>query len=70
MKKDFVVLFLFVFPVVAVQAKEYKISSAAELSSLHLTAGDKVILKDGIWKDQQLLFSGTGTQKDPVVYNG
>jgi len=45
-----------VFPIIAVHAEEYKISFAAELSSLPLTAGDKVILKDGSRKDQQLIF--------------
>ncbi len=55
------------FPIIAVHAEEYKISFAAELSSLPLTAGDKVILKDGSRKDQQLIFDGTGTEKAPVV---
>lgn len=67
MKNKFLALFLFVFPIIALHAKEYKISSAEELSSLHLAAGDKVILKEGVWKDQQLIFNGTGTEKAPVV---
>src|ERR1043165_4795873 len=44
-------------------ANEYKISSAAELSALKLKPGDKVILKEGEWKDQQLVFKGVGTEK-------
>lgn len=48
-------------------AKDYKISSAAELAALKLSAGDKVILKDGEWKDQQLVFTGTGTEKNPII---
>jgi poly(beta-D-mannuronate) lyase len=48
-------------------AKEYPISSAEELSHLELKPGDKVILKSGSWKDQQLLFQGIGTQKKPIT---
>jgi poly(beta-D-mannuronate) lyase len=47
--------------------KDYRISSAAELSTLQLKPGDKVILKDGEWKDQQLVFKGTGTEKLPII---
>ncbi len=67
-EKSILLLFLFVFPIIAVHAEEYKISFAAELSSLPLTAGDKVILKDGSRKDQQLIFDGTGTEKAPIVF--
>ena len=52
---------------VSLSAKDYKISSAAELAALKLSPGDKVILKDGEWKDQQLVFTGTGTEKDPII---
>lgn len=48
-------------------AKEYKISSAAELSMLQFKPGDKVILKEGEWKDQQLVFKGTGTERSPII---
>lgn len=48
-------------------AKEYRISSAAELTALKLQRGDKVILKDGEWKDQQLVFSANGTQNAPIT---
>jgi poly(beta-D-mannuronate) lyase len=48
-------------------AKEYKISSAAELSSLKLQPGDKVILADVEWKDQRLAFKGMGTEKSPIM---
>jgi poly(beta-D-mannuronate) lyase len=48
-------------------AREYKISSAAELAALQLTPGDKVILREGEWKDQQLLFNANGTEKSPII---
>jgi poly(beta-D-mannuronate) lyase len=47
--------------------KEYKISSAADLASLQLKPGDRVILKSGDWKDQELIFKGSGTEKLPIL---
>lgn len=48
-------------------AKEYKISSASELSKLSLDAGDVVIMANGTWKDQELSFRGTGTEAQPIT---
>jgi len=48
-------------------AKDYKISSAAELAALNLVSGDKVILKNGEWTNQQLVFKGNGTQQKPIT---
>lgn len=48
-------------------AKEYLISSAAELAALKLLPGDQVILKNGDWKDQQLVFKANGTKEKPIV---
>ncbi len=48
-------------------AKDYKIKSAKELSALVLNPGDKVILLEGDWKDQQLVFKGNGTEKSPII---
>jgi len=47
--------------------KDYKISSADELAALELLPGDKVILKNGEWKNQQLVFKGNGTLKKPIT---
>lgn len=47
--------------------KDYKISSADELAALKLLPGDKVILKNGEWKNQQLVFKGNGTLKKPIT---
>ena len=67
MKKYVLICLLFLCICSLVSAKEYKISSAAELAALHLMPGDKVILKNVEWKDQQLFFSGKGTAKDPII---
>jgi poly(beta-D-mannuronate) lyase len=66
MKKQLLIFLLSVLTV-HLFATEYRVSSAAELSSLKLMPGDKVILKEGEWKDQQLLFKGTGTEKQPII---
>jgi poly(beta-D-mannuronate) lyase len=50
-----------------VDAKEYHITSAAELAALQLMPGDKVIMKVGEWKDQKIVFKGSGTEKSPIV---
>lgn len=60
-----IVLSAFLAPVAA---KEYSIASASELETLSLKPGDKVVLKDGPWKDQRLVFKGTGTEKAPITF--
>ncbi|CAH0133771.1 Chondroitinase-B [Pedobacter sp. Bi27] len=47
-------------------AKDYKISTAAELAALKLLPGDKVIVKNGEWTNQQMVFRGNGTQQNPI----
>ena len=47
-------------------AKEYRISSSAELAALQLLPGDKVIMKGGEWKDQKMILKGAGTEKAPI----
>ena len=49
------------------QAKVYTISSGAELSALNLQPGDKVVMKAGEWKSQQLNFKGKGTTENPIT---
>src|SRR5690606_21896340 len=46
---------------------EYRIFSAEELSRLNLTAGDRVILEQGDWTDQKLIFKGRGTERRPII---
>ncbi len=52
------------------QAKEYLVSSASEINQLKLIAGDKVILKEGNWKDQKIVFKGKGDSKLPITLAG
>ena len=47
-------------------ARKFLVSSADELSKLKLIPGDTVILKEGEWKNQQLRFSGRGTEQKPI----
>jgi len=48
-------------------AKDYPVSSAKELSALNLKPGDRVLMKEGEWKDQQLKFKGMGSKGRPIV---
>ncbi|SHG31704.1 polysaccharide lyase 6 family protein [Pedobacter caeni] len=48
-------------------AKDYPVSSAKELSALSLKPGDRVLMKAGEWKDQQLKFKGNGVKGRPIV---
>lgn len=48
-------------------SKNYTIKSAAELAKLVLKPGDQVILANGDWIDQQLVFKGKGTSQNPIV---
>ncbi|MGE6220729.1 polysaccharide lyase 6 family protein [Nubsella zeaxanthinifaciens] len=45
----------------------YTVSSATELNALNLAAGDKVIMKNGDWKSQQVNFKGKGTAEKPIT---
>src|SRR5690606_8956799 len=48
-------------------AKEYSILSAEELNTIHLAAGDIVLLKGKTWQDQKLVFKGQGTETSPIL---
>lgn len=50
------------------RAAEYKVSSASEINALPtLFPGDMVILKNGTWEDQAIVFKGKGTEAEPIV---
>jgi poly(beta-D-mannuronate) lyase len=44
----------------------YQIRSAADLNKLVLKPGDLVMMENGTWQDQQLVFRGKGTKDKPV----
>jgi len=59
-------LFLMLFSF-SVLAKEYSVHSAEELRKLTLDPGDRVILEEGDWVDQPLIFKGLGTAENPIT---
>src|SRR6266581_3460924 len=48
---------------------EYRVSSAASVASLieKLRPGDTVVMANGEWKDQSVLFRGHGTRAKPIT---
>lgn len=58
------ILTLFSFSVLA---KEYSIRSAEESRMLTLDPGDRVVLEEGVWVDQSLIFKGAGTAENPIL---
>jgi len=50
-----------------VRAKQRMISSASELGGLTLSPGDTVVMKNGDWIDQKLVFNGNGNEMKPIV---
>jgi len=50
-----------------ISASEYYIKNASDLNQISLKPGDVVIMKNGIWRDEQLQFSGKGKKKEPIT---
>ncbi|WP_207535290.1 polysaccharide lyase 6 family protein [Desertivirga arenae] len=67
MKRFLIVVTIAVSLASTLQAKDFKIRSASELTGLNLQPGDNVILTGGDWKDQHLVFQGKGTEQKPIV---
>lgn len=66
MKSIFFTIFL-VCMTAMLQAKDYRIRSARDLDALVLVAGDRVLMEEGTWKDQNIVFKGNGTKARPIV---
>ncbi len=51
------------------EAKNFSVASAAEIKSItsSVQPGDTVLLKNGEWKDQEIIFKGEGTSSLPIV---
>ena len=62
-------LFSFFILIVSNQliAKEYLVSSAEDISNLKLLPGDKVVMKPGDWRNQQIIFKANGTENQPIT---
>src|SRR5689334_18871468 len=50
-------------------AAEYRVSSAAEIERVtgQLHPGDVLVMRDGVWKDQAVVFRGRGTAEKPIT---
>ncbi len=55
------------FSSLAAFGAEYTVSSAGQLNSLSLSAGDIVTWTDGTYSDQDITFTGSGTQSNPII---
>ncbi len=60
------ILFL-TFSVHLANAKSYTVSSASEINGKKWTAGDTIEMKNGKWIDQSIVFTGFGTDSNPVI---
>lgn len=59
----------FFISVLGVNAKEYRVANKQQYVAIseNLSAGDQVILKNGIWRDFEIVFKGQGTPQKPIV---
>ena len=55
--------------VAAAPAAEYRAASAADINRLtaELKPGDSILMADGEWKDQAILFKGSGSGDNPIT---
>ena len=72
MKKSlilFVISLLSVFCQTNLVAQTIKVVNASELQAAIAKAnpGDEIIMKNGVWKDLQIKFYGTGTKDQPIT---
>lgn len=53
-------------------AKDIKVKNIDELNNAikNSTAGDQIVLANGIWKDVRIRFYGNGTKENPIVLRG
>ena len=64
----FLLLLLATVGVKEVMATEYIVSYAFEINNLPpLQPGDVVIMKDGVWNNQEVVFKGIGTDDNPIT---
>jgi poly(beta-D-mannuronate) lyase len=56
-------------PTPAHGGKRYSVSSAEGISRAlkEAKAGDTLVMQDGVWRDQQIVFKGRGTYRAPLV---
>jgi len=62
-------ILLFVFIICELQATEFFVSSAAEITNVMGQAqpGDTLTMTSGIWTDQHIIMIGNGTENNPIL---
>lgn len=66
MKKFIAILILGLFTNLSFST-DYPVKSADEIKKLKLVPGDKVIMQEGVWKDQVITLKGNGTEEKPII---
>jgi len=63
------ILFAALSFVATAQAAEHRVSSASEISDVAGGAhpGDVLVMNDGVWQDQAIVFRGQGTAEKPIT---
>jgi len=69
MRKLLILSIALVWSVSTPMAKEFRVSSASEISSAmeNASPGDVLILANGVWKNQEIIISGEGSADTPIV---
>lgn len=67
MTKYLTLTILLILSVQSTSAKYFLVSSTSEINGKKWIAGDTVVMKNGKWVDQSIVFKGTGTESNPVV---
>ncbi|TAN00072.1 MAG: hypothetical protein EPN39_05140, partial [Chitinophagaceae bacterium] len=49
--------------------KRIRVNNAYDISKAMQSAkpGDTLVMQNGIWKDQKIIFEGNGTENNPIV---
>jgi len=66
MKKS-IFLFIFLIYCIAIYASHTFVTTASAINNGSWIAGDTIIMKNGTWTNQTILFKATGTADQPVV---
>lgn len=68
-QKLIIIGLLFVLPFQFAQAKIYPVTNLEEYNRTvsQLNPGDEIVLKNGVWNNVELLFSGRGTPENPIT---
>jgi poly(beta-D-mannuronate) lyase len=66
MLKYLPITFLLIFLTHIACAMHYYVSSASDINGKKWTAGDTIVMKNGKWVDQTIVFKGIGTSLNPV----